>query len=256
MNPVQYHKCFESKTKNAHLMTFDNGKEYVVKFYKETEKKALVNEWFAYCVARYLQMPVPYAYLVEIPRNFMEKLPLGNEIQYTKKQFASEYIADTFNGQETTIYGVVNKSQLAQIIVFDYWLCNTDRTKKNILLKEIEPNKHILFVIDHAEIGSSFSWTINDLVQLPQTLMKSATHEIIASFVPTEDEFIKQIKIIQSIPLQLLEEIFNMIPDDWNFTTEEKTNFIQTMNHRRFKMLPKVIKQFIAKKYRLIHQAH
>ncbi|AIE59029.1 HipA family kinase [Bacillus methanolicus] len=253
MNPVNYIHLFESKTNNAHLITFDNGVDYVVKLYKAKEDKALINEWFAYCIARFMGLPVPYSYLVEMPEMFIETIPNIKDLQYTSMQFASKYINDSVNAHEANIQNIINHCDLAKIIVFDYWLCNTDRTRKNVLLQEKTPGSYYLWVIDHAEILSSFCWTTNDLEHLPQKIIKSATHEMMAKYITDEKELKQQVKIIQSIPTQLLEEILSFVPNDWNISDEEKCELIKTLNFRRYKILPLLIGKFIKRVYRPIH---
>jgi hypothetical protein len=256
MKPSTYRKLFPSKTNNAHLITFDDGKDYVVKLYKEEESKALINEWFAYCIARYMELPVPPSYLVEMPEEFVASIPNNEKFKYTTKQFASKYIENSVNGHEVNAIDIINKEDLAKIIVFDYWLCNTDRTRKNVLLEEKTPGNYFLSVIDHAEICGSFNWTVNDLQQLPQTLMKSSTHEMMAKFIQEEDDFNKQIKLIQTIPTQLLEEILSFVPSDWDLSSDEQSELIKALVYRRDKILPMIIREFIKQVYHPIHGTH
>jgi hypothetical protein len=254
MKPSSYRMLFESKTNNAHLITFDDGNDYVVKLYKNGEEKALINEWIAYCIARYMDLPIPPSYLVEMPEEFIAAIPNSGDFRYTTKQFASKYIKDTINGHQANVINIINHSDLAKVIVFDYWLCNTDRTRKNILLQEKTTGNFFLWIIDHAEIFGLYSWSVTDLQHPPQTVMKSFTHEMMAKFILEEDDFKKQIKLIQTIPTQLLEEIVSFIPDDWNLSLVEQQELIKTLIHRRDKILPNLIGQFIKTTYRPIHK--
>jgi hypothetical protein len=255
MKPTSYQKLFESKTNNAHLITFDDGNEYVVKLYKATENKALINEWIAYCIARYLSLPIPYGYQVEIPKDFYNIMPKSADTQFTSKQFASKYIKNCKNGHETNVNNITNHTDLAKIIVFDYWLSNTDRTRKNILLQENAPGSHYCWIIDNADSFGSLSWNVNDLEHRPQTLIESATHEMLAKFVRSEKEFKKAIQLIQVIPNQLIEEIISLIPEDWNLRDEEKQELIRTLNYRRFFTLHLLIEKFIRKVYIPLHKS-
>ncbi|WP_227937953.1 HipA family kinase [Alkalihalobacillus deserti] len=250
MKPTSYQKLFESKTNNAHLITFDDGNDYVVKLYKETERKALINEWVAYCFARFLRLPIPYSYLVEIPKEFFDKIPKSTDTKYTSKQFASKYINNCKNGHEVNVTNITNYSNLAKIIVFDYWLYNVDRTRKNILLQENTPTSHYCWIIDNADSFGSISWTINDLENRPQTIIESATHQMLAKHVKKEKDFKKAIQLIQVIPTQLIEEIVSSIPEDWNLSSDEKQELIKTLNFRRYFTLHLLIEKFIRKVYR------
>jgi len=254
MKPLFYRKLFESKTKNAHLITFDDGDDYVVKLYKPSENKALMNEWVAYCIARFMGLPIPYAYLIEMPKEFVDNIPKVEEGLYTSKQFANKFIPNSVNAHETEIKSIINHRDLASIIVFDYWLCNNDRTRKNILLQEATPGKQFLWVIDHAEIFDSYSWTINDLENLPNSLIESATHQLMGSFIQDEKDLKRAVRKIQSIPIQLLEEILSFIPNDWNVSLEEKQELVKALHYRRHYILPKLVGDFVKKVYRPLHQ--
>lgn len=245
-----YKKLFESKTENAHLIQLENGHDYVIKFYKPTENKALINEWIGYCLARFMGLPVPKAEQIQLPETFFNQLPNRKGIIYTPHQFAVHYVPDCVNGHETTVGKIVNGEDLAKIILFDYWLCNLDRTRKNILLKEKSDRVFFLYSIDQAEIFGSNAWTCDSLQTLPDTLLKSATHKMMASFIPNEQTFKEQLEIIQTIPTQFLEELFSFIPADWPLTELEKEAALQVLNIRRFQVLPKLIPLFIKNIYR------
>ncbi|WP_102347318.1 HipA family kinase [Bacillus sp. Marseille-P3661] len=248
INPIAYRKKLEGKS-NAHLITFDDGRDYVVKFFQSGFEKSLPNEWVSYCLARYLGLPVPFAKIVEIPQSFTYETPeLASMSTTTQSQFVSLFVPDCLDGhQVSTILDITNKELLAGIIVFDYWLCNRDRTRKNILLQEEKQDCYKLWIIDHAETFGSYNWTLSELDHLSTDLMKSATHELMSRFVEDEQYFAKQIELIKAIPIFLIEEIVTLIPDDWMMSKEEKKALVSTLVGRRKEMLSNVIKKFIKK---------
>lgn len=248
IKPVSYVKKLEGKS-NTHLIKFDDGHEYAVKYFIQRFEKSLPNEWVAYCLARYLQLPIPYAQIVEIPTEFSSQIPdfIESASQY---QFASRYIPDCYNGHEVSqIRKIVNEQQLASIILFDYWLSNRDRTKKNILLKEAGNETYHLWIIDHAECFGSYNWTGEQVEDLPVKILKSATHRLMAQFVKDESDFYEAMKVIQTIPNFLIEEILSIIPDDWQVSAEEKKILSQYLIRRRKKMLPRSLKKFMDREY-------
>ncbi len=250
IKPVAFKQTLEGKS-NAHLITFSDGRDYVVKFFQQGFEKTLANEWVAYCLARYLGLPVPYARLVEIPHEFSSMVPDLAQMSDTQYQFASVYVPDSFDGhQVTSIAKITNHQTLAAIIVFDYWLSNRDRTRKNILLHEEEPNGYQLWIIDQAEIFDSYNWNLAEIENLPAEIMKSATHQIMASFIEDEQDFFEQIEIIQTLPIYLIEEIVALIPDDWEVTREERKAMVSILVTRRKKILPELMHRFIKKIYR------
>lgn len=253
IEPVQYIRKLEGKS-NAHLITFNDGNDYVVKFLQRGFEKSLANEWVAYCLGRYLGVPIPYSKLVEIPQDFrMDFIDYENIIP-TQFQFASLYIPGCKNGHEVqSIKNLVNKESLASIIVFDYWLQNRDRTKKNILLKEDGDSSFQIWAIDHAEVFNSYNWRTTEIPYWPRRVIKSATHQMMASFIVDEMDFTKQIEIMQGMPNLLIEDAVEMIPGDWLMTDEEKKAMIGTLVNRRKKIVPKLIQSFLRKVYYPLH---
>ena len=254
IQPVAYKKTLAGKS-NAHLITFDDGRDYAVKYFQMGFEKTLANEWVAYCLARYLGLPIPFAQLVEISPEFSSTIPELAQMTQTKSQFASLYVPDCFDGhQVTAVPSISNRENLAGIILFDYWMCNRDRTRKNIILCDDAANSYHLWIIDHAEVFASYNWELEDLESLPITILKSATHQIMACFIENEQDFHDQLEIIQTLPIHLIEEIVTLIPDDWQVTSEERKAIVSTLVTRRKRILRKLMERFIKRVYLPIHE--
>lgn len=254
ISPVSYVKTLEGKS-NAHLITFSDGNQYAVKFFQNGFEKVLANEWVAYCLARYLGLPIPYGCIVDIPEEFIanvpELSPLGETVRY---QFASRFIPECMDGHQIgDLHGITNSDILPRIILFDYWMANKDRTKKNILFQN-DGAFWRLWVIDHAEILGSYNWIESDLDSLPYGIMKSATHQLMAQFILNEEDFFNEIEMIHRIPIFLIEEIVSMIPDEWDVSKEERKAIVNTLLMRRKKILPDLLGKFIKKVYRPLHE--
>lgn len=254
IKPIAYQRKLEGKS-NAHLITFDDGRDYVVKFFQPGFEKTLPNEWVAYCLARYLGLPVPFARLVEIPEDFTAMIPDYDQFTPTQFQFASLYVPDCLDGHQVSdVSGILNAEGLAGIILLDYWLGNRDRTRKNILLQEDTAKRYHLWIIDHAEILGSYNWEIASIENLPTGLRKSTAQRLMASFIEKEEAFTEQLELIETIPIFLIEEIVSTIPEDWMVTKEEKKAMVTTLLKRRKKILPKLLPRFIKKVYRPLHE--
>ena len=152
------------------------------------------------------------------------------------------------------VSGIVNSETLASIILFDYWLCNRGRTRKNILLQEVANEIYHLWIIDHAEILGSYSWEICSLENLPTGLRKSAAQQMMATHIENEDAFAERLDLIQAIPIFLIEEIVSTIPDDWMVTREERKAMVTALLKRRRKVLPKLLPRFLRKVYLPLHR--
>ncbi|MFJ5716388.1 HipA family kinase [Neobacillus sp. NPDC093127] len=254
IEPLTYLRKLEGKS-NAHLITFSDGKDYVVKYFQPGFEKSLPNEWVGYGLGRYLGLPIPFAKIIEIPPEFSAQVPELSEMSLAQHQFASLYIPNCLDGhQVSNVSQIINHQTLAGIILLDYWLCNRDRTRKNILLREETANSYRLAIIDQAEIFGSYSWNQFDLETLPTELLKSTTHQIMASFIEDETQFIEQLELIQTIPILLIEEIVEVIPDDWNVSKDEKKAMVTALVTRRKRILPDLMNKFIKKIYQPIHE--
>lgn len=250
ITPVTYIRTLEGKS-NAHLITFNDGHEYVVKFFQPGFEKTLPNEWIGYCLARFLGLPVPYARLVEIPAEFCSQVPELAQVSHTQYQFASLYLSHASNlHQLSNVEHISNAESLAGIILLDYWLCNQDRTRKNVLLQEAETGGWKLWMIDQAEVFGTFNWLHEDLENLPVEVLQSATHQFMAQFIQDEQEFQEQLELIQTMPIHLMEEIVAVIPDDWQVSKEEKKAIVTTLVNRRKKILPELLQKFVKQVYR------
>ncbi|MCM3569554.1 HipA family kinase [Neobacillus mesonae] len=254
MNPVSYKQKLEGKS-NAHLITFDDGKDYVVKFFQDGFEKSLPNEWVSYCLGRYLGLPIPFGKIIDIPKEFSAQVPELADMSDVPYQFVSEYIPDCLNGhQASNICRINNQQTLAGIILFDYWLYNRDRTRKNILLREENEHAFRLWVIDHAEVFGGYAWEQAEIENLPADIIKSATHQLMALFIENEQDFFEQLELIQTIPILLIEEIVTLIPDEWNVSKEEKKAMVTALVTRRTKELPDIMKRFIKTVYRPLNE--
>lgn len=254
IKPIAYKKKLEGKS-NAHLITFDDGNDYVVKYFQAGFERSLPNEWVGYCLGRYLGLPIPFSRIIEIPQEFSDRVPEIEVIEGTTHQFASLYVPDCLDGhQVSNIPKIINHQALAGIILFDYWLCNNDRTRKNILLQEQESNHYELWIIDQAEVFGSYAWDRPDCMLLPIGVLKSATHQLMARYIEDEGQFKDELAIIQSIPILLMEEIVAMIPDDWDVSKEERKAIVTNLLRRRNKILPKLMNKFIQKVYLSIQE--
>ncbi|MCQ6276774.1 hypothetical protein JMM81_17860 [Bacillus sp. V3B] len=255
MEPITYHKKLEGKS-NSHLITFNDGRDYVVKYFQQGFEKTLPNEWVSYCLGRYLGLPIPFAQIVNIPQDYSSQIPELAQMSSTPYQFASLYVPDCLDGHQVShISKIINHQSLAKIIVFDYWLYNGDRTRKNILLHEEFENTYRLWAIDQAEVFGTYNWGSSDLEQLPNGLIKSATHQLMAQFIENENLFFEQLEVIQTIPIFLIEEIVSMIPDEWMVSKEEKKAMVSKLVNRRKKILPDIIKEFVKKVYLPLYES-
>jgi hypothetical protein len=280
IEPSYYQKRLEGKS-NAHRITFNDGNDYAVKFFQPGFERTLPNEWVGYCLARYLHLPIPFGRIIDVQEDFLieahqrerdEHAEEGVQVVQSKEtvvgvlgtselegagktryQFASLFVPNCVDGHQVSeVSSLTNSTMLAGIILFDYWLANQDRTLKNILFQKMDEGVYTLWAIDHAEVLGGFSWSQADLEVLPEGIIKSSAHKMMAVFIESEEEFYEQLEVIQTMPILLMEEIVNLIPEEWGVSKEDRKAIVTTLLHRRNKVLPKLIERFINKVYRPI----
>ncbi|QDX93864.1 hypothetical protein EEL32_05120 [Brevibacillus laterosporus] len=244
MSQLRFHRQLEGKSL-AHLITGEDGQRYVVKAVTPGFEKTLLNEWIGYCFARFLHLPVPQSSIIHLPQAFYEQQALLEPLLYTPEQFASRYIPNTDNVMNQPLPEHLNNPEvIAPLIVFDYWLCNVDRTKKNVLLTKEADGSATLWFIDQAEILGSPNWNTNTLQQLPIRLLKSSTHMMLAKHVSREQAFWDALEVVYSIPSLLIEEVVHMIPASWPVTEAEKKEIVTTLIKRKQQHLQTLMRLF------------
>jgi hypothetical protein len=128
--PVKYVQRLRGGT--AHVLLFNDGKEYVVKWYgvKKKRQKEVVHEYLVAKLAQLLSLPIIPFKLVYIPEDFIKKTP---ELKQKKHNYISRYHFGYVYIENCTVFEnvrenplseteVKNRDMLAGITVFDQWL--------------------------------------------------------------------------------------------------------------------------------------
>lgn len=242
------------------LILFSDGRKYIVKFKNNPIQgtRALVNEYVAGRLAQLLGLPVPRFKIVHISRQFFRDNPTLFRHRFRPgHQFASEYIPNCLkkiDKKSLTQLNIINRNQLAGIVVFDQWVNNIDRRKRNILLRPIAKGRgYKLFMIDQ---GHSFSyydyithkrqcrWTPETLEFLPQKLKVNAFYHWCRRQSRRED-FASYLKKIQQLSDRQIYQVIVSIPKDWNVTRAEREALYAYLIKAR-KMLPDLIGHYIS----------
>jgi hypothetical protein len=252
IEPVTYLRALAGKSK-GHIISFSDGLDYVVKFMQPGFAKSLANEWIGYCLARFSELPIPDARIVEVPEEFFYSIPGAEDLRFTPRQFATMHVPSCVNlHQMPRVDSVTNGDTLAGIILLDYWLCNRDRNRNNVLLSEVTSGSYSLWMIDQGDCFGSCNWTLSDLDlgKLSTALYDSTTHRWMAKWVKAEESFSRYLEVMHTIPILLLEEIVASIPNEWCVTVEERKAIVEHLVYRRDKQLEPLMRKFIRKVYR------
>lgn len=226
LTPVRWSKRLKGKS-CPQLIQFSDGMRYIVKFKNNPQgTKQLVNDYIASRLAQYLSLPVPECTQIAIDQPFIDKIPEWENYQFSPGvQFASLYIKKAKKIREhfPPVTSVVNADVLPGIIVFDHWLSNDDRNRNNLLLERQEPDLYRVVMIDHGNcFPGGINWTLDSLEGQPNPIKLRPVHKWILSMMEDSNKLFEFIYAVHRLPVNLLYETIQSLPDDWNISTYEK----------------------------------
>ena len=225
--PVQLMDTFfKGHSKPKHIL-FNDGQTYVVKFKNNPSgTRILVNDYIAGKLGQLLSLPVIPFEVVQITDDFIKKYPILSEQKFTSgSQFASLFIDNCIQlSRESSNehIKVINRDQLAEIVVFDLWIGNTDRKHENVLLEPIEKGEYFLHMIDHGRCFSKGKWTVKTLKKMPFLSVELTVHKWCLSFQQSQDELNAAIEKVKAIPEAAIYDIIDSIPIDWDVSESER----------------------------------
>lgn len=223
------------------LIRFSDGNAYAVKFQNNPQAtRALVNEYIAARLAEELSLPVPPVRVVSVSHKFIKRnLLLRQQGFEPGVQFASLYIkkSSTLKHFPTPPekHKIVNRRRLAGMVVFDLWLNNLDRQRKNLLLKS-SPLGYKVMLIDHGNcFPGAFKWSTKTLKRNKNPRLTQPVHSWAAAML-SRRHFTKYVQKIQDLPAEKIEEIIDSVPDEWNVSKEEKKQLYKFLKKRKKKL--------------------
>ncbi|WP_102344937.1 HipA family kinase [Bacillus sp. Marseille-P3661] len=227
IQPVQLVESIKQGYSKPQNILFSNGRQYAVKFKNNPSgTRILVNEYIAGRLGQILSLPIVPFEVVKINDDFINEHPILLQRKFTSgSQFASLFIDNCIqlerDSQNENIT-VSNKNHLAKIIVFDLWIGNTDRKENNVLLEPNGQGEYFLYMIDHGRCFSNAKWTVKTLEKMPKLEVTLNVHKWFAGLLQSENEIQSAIKEIMNIPEEIIRDVIQSIPDDWDVTVSER----------------------------------
>lgn len=237
IRPVKHIRGMPRGSSRPQLILFSDGRPYIVKFKNNPVQgtRALVNEYVAGRLAQLLGLPVPSFKIVHIGKQFFKENPVLYRYRFRPgHQFASEYIPNCLkkiDKDSLSQLNIVNRKHIAGIVVFDQWVNNIDRRRRNILLRPLSGDRgYQLFMIDQGHSFSYFDywshrrecrWTPAALRFLPQKLKSNAFYRWCKQQSRRED-FDYYLNKIQQVSEQQIRQVIASIPKDWNVARVER----------------------------------
>ncbi len=228
----------------------DDGNLYIVKHSENGRKnKDLINEVIGSCLAKSIGLNTPDIAIVEINKNLIpggfkieRGVPMG--ICFGSKKLNGKH-KNLNDFVDLPINDKIGDNTIAktflQIILFDIWVRNNDRTygNPNVIVEEIS-EKLRLIAIDHTMILAGLGF---DKLQLEKsesptiedTLISHELFEIIRNnyglyFENCINEIILTIK---NLDIEILTKILSQIPVEWNLQDNQINSIIDFIMYRK-----------------------
>lgn len=240
----------EAKTGGSHPCLFycDDGNFYFVKYH---DNRKLINEFIGAQLLKLLDINVPDWALVQINPNsimpdtrFFGRAPSG--IGFGSKEFTSFrdfYDLMSPKGKGTKQFILDIRRTFLQIVLFDIWVRNCDRTinNTNLLIVLNEKESYQLYAIDHADILAQLDYMSLSLeketdIPIEDTLIyrNSFFKNIETSYGLFFDEEIDRlVQEIKNIDEDTIINILNLVPESWSLNNEGKRSIIDFLIFRK-----------------------
>lgn len=225
--PKRYHRAFQSAT-NPHLIEFDDGAKYVVKFKGNPQgNHVLISEYVVSELIHLLQFAGRRGRLVAVDAYFISTEPnlQGRNLE-AGLQFGLPLLEDYENFSDANIPNLKNRGALPQVIVLDTFTVNTDRHSGNLLLlfeDETRQNKSCEFVlIDHSHVFGGPQWNEHTLRQLANNNELRASLINFNNVQPRLEVFEPFLVKLEALSPEQIEAIINGVPTEWGFPSAER----------------------------------
>lgn len=222
----------------------ETGEIAVVKTFNNLQSNiVLVNEIISYEIALLLGLPVPDSgiCLIDDETNGIEIL---DDITQKGKGFYSKRINKaTILNSNKMVDLIENKKDILKLIIFDHLVYNSDRNAGNIILKFQKQNL-LLNVIDHTHVfNKQCLWNKYELIRCREEkdfldtkilTNNSYLYNMFFQKIPIKLEDLLEIsaKYKELINKNILKEIIDKIPKEWELKKEDSEELIEYLLYR------------------------
>lgn len=232
------------------LLEADDGRIYVVKFANNRlGPKVLVNEFIAKRFNDCVPLCFPPAEVIEITADFLERVPkLTRCGVQAGLHFASRYIKRARYLERYNFEFIVNKKQIAAVMLFDHLMHNYDRTlnHKNMIVTR-EPGGYRLYAIDNSHLFGSGRWQSDRLPLLAERikLNRRRVYGTLLRHCFTPVDLRRYAAAFKDMTKAEWERIIDDVPRQWLVNDDDRTALKQYMN-RRFCLIDEICDRLVA----------
>jgi len=228
------------------LITCDDDKKYVVKFFDEKLDKIVINEYVCHKIAMILVLTVPKAEIILIEQGLIDiintskgrKVKAG--IHYGTLYIDPSSNLDPQNLQTLGIRTITNVAEVAGMIVFDIFVNNGDRSTTNALIAPInETTKEYKYLLmDHSHCFGGPQWNETTMINLPITQCGIPWKKEIITSLNDFTLYIKRLSIVK----KNIKKIVDSMPSEWKIKPNDLKALVETIRKRDESEVIKLVK--------------
>lgn len=229
---------------------------YVVKLLgNKVGPKALANEFLAAELGSQLKLCFPASGIISIDDVLLKRSRrLRKAGVVAGPHFACKFVSNAFYVDRASLSRVVNKSEMAGVMLFDHLIHNVDRTvnRKNIIIKREATGYH-MYAIDHSHLFKRGRWTVAQLSALENDLSVNTrrTYGLLLKHFLKPEDFTPYARAIREWTDEYLAQTVAAIPEQWLAEQTERQALLRHLIYRR-----DLIDQITARLVGLIPAAH
>lgn len=224
-----------------------NDGPYVCKLYEEDIGNLhIINEFICAKIAIILGLPLAPFDFVAIDQDIIEKNEnLSERNILSSIAFGSKWEKDSqTNINPPLLDSCTNADIIPNIILFDQIILNEDRaTNDGNLLFNVKKKELVVIDHTHAFPGQTI-WNESTLRQDKDKLIVKnfnlKYYRMLIRYIKGNSPFHNVCEKSKSITRENLTDIMNEIPEEWNFSDEQKTNLTDFLLHR-INILPSIL---------------
>lgn len=232
---LAYIEPFTSVT-SPHLIEFDDGEYYVVKF-KDNPwgHRVVVNEYVVSRIASLLGFSHKTGKLVYVSQQFIDDEPHAQGLK-EGIQFGAPYFDDFIDFSPENVKELKNAKDLGQVPVLDTLFCNNDRHPGNILVVHegrVGTRSARFYLVDHSHAFEGKDWTIETLEELAKTrelYVDTVDFRVVPQRMASFEPFLVK---LASLKTSAIKDVIDSIPNEWDLDRYEKQALLEFISTRK-----------------------
>ena len=219
---VSYLGTYKGKN-SPRAFACDDGETYVVKF--KNQRRAVINEFVGYAVARFLGVPVPPNRPVLVPRGVIEASGDLNRLGLTTAVHHGSMLLKgcvDFRSIRARELALENADALPGLVVFGNLVLNHDGNNADNNLLQISPSGGVQYrAVDFDEILAGPRWTIDTMRLTAPSTELVPVFPIIRSSVTGASSLSPWLELSESLSKEFLVGMLQDVPASWDIGEAE-----------------------------------